>query len=72
MNLIQLRKATMLLGDYIHSADNIVLDNGMFALQVTFKDGHQKVFGDIQHVIDWVQVQKLRAPFRTVNGSRGC
>lgn len=29
-------------------------------MQVYPEDGRRKAFGDIQHVIDWVQVQKTR------------
>ena len=60
MNLIQIRKATILLKDYINGSDTIVLDNGGLALHVYFKDDSQKVFKDIENVISWLQVQKLK------------
>ena len=61
MNLIQIRKATKLLKDYINGSDTMVLDNGGLALHVYFKDDSQKVFNDIENVISWLQVQKLKA-----------
>ena len=60
MNLIQIRKATKLLKDYINGSDTMVLDNGGLALHVYFKDDSQKVFKDIDNVISWLQVQKLK------------
>ena len=66
MNLIQIRKATILLKDYINGSDTIVLDNGGLALHVYFKDNSQKVFKDIENVINWLQVQKLKD--RVANG----
>lgn len=62
MDLRQIKIAASLLKDYIDGYDNI-LDNGRFVLKAYFKDGSQKNFKDIQKVIDWVQVQKLRTPF---------
>ena len=59
MNLIQIRKATTLLEEYIDGSDTIVLDNGQMALQVYLKDGSQTVFNDIENVIKWLQIQKL-------------
>jgi hypothetical protein len=60
MNLIQVRKAAILLKDCVSGSDTIVLDNGGMALQVYFKDGSQIVFKDIENVISWLQVQKLK------------
>ena len=60
MNLIQIRKATILLKDCVSGSDTIVLDNGGLALHVYFKDDGQKVFKDIENVINWLQVQKLK------------
>ena len=45
----------------VSGSDTIVLDNGGLALHVYFKDDSQKVFKDIENVINWVQVQKLKA-----------
>ena len=59
MNLIQVRKAAILLKDCVSGSDTIVLDNGELALHVYFKDDSQKVFEDIEDVINWLQVQKL-------------
>ena len=67
MNLIQIRKATILLKDCVSGSDTIVLDNGELALHVYFKDDSQKVFKDIEDVINWLQVQKLKA--RVAGGS---
>jgi len=64
MNVTQITKATLLLSDYIDGSDHIVLANGRLALQVWLKEGNQRVFEDIQHVIDWVQVQKIRSALR--------
>ena len=61
MNLIQIRKATILLKDCVRGFDTIVLDNGGLALHVHFNDDSQKVFKDIADVINWLQVQKLKA-----------
>ena len=66
MNLIQIRKATILLKDCVSSSDTIVLDNEELALHVYFKDDSQKVFKDIEDVINWLQVQKLKGT--TSNG----
>jgi hypothetical protein len=60
MNLIQIRKATILLKDCVSGSDTIVLDNEELALHVYFKDDSQKVFKDIEDVINWLQVQKLK------------
>ena len=60
MNLIQTRKAAILLKDCVSGSDTIVLDNGGLALHVYFKDDSQKVFKDIENVINWLQVQKLK------------
>ena len=60
MNLIQTRKATILLKDCVSGSDTIVLDNGGLALHVFFKDGSQATFKDIEDVINWLQVQKLK------------
>ena len=65
MDLRQTTKSAFLLKDYIDGCDNIILDDGQLALKVYFEDGSQKVFEDIQKVIDWVQVRKIRAPFET-------
>ena len=59
MTLIEIRKAIHLLNNYINGAEQIFLNNGALGLQAYFKDGTQKVFEDIQHVIDWVQVRKI-------------
>jgi hypothetical protein len=61
MNLIQIRKAAILLKDCVRGFDTIVLDNGGLALHVHFNDDSQKVFKDIADVINWLQVQKLKA-----------
>ena len=66
MDLIQIRKATILLKDCVSGSDTIVLDNGGLALHVYFKDDSQKVFKDIEDVINWLQVQKLKD--RVTNG----
>ena len=60
MNLIQIRKSAALLKDYINGSDTMVLDNGGLSLHVYFKDDSQKVFKDIDNVISWLQVQKLK------------
>ena len=60
MNLIQIRKATILLKDCVSGSDTIVLDNEELALHVYFKDDSQKVFEDIEDVINWLQVLKLK------------
>ena len=60
MNLIQTRKAAILLKDCVSGSDTIVLDNGGLALHVFFKDDSQKIFKDIENVINWLQVQKLK------------
>ena len=66
MDLIQIRKATILLKDCVSGSDTFVLDNGGLALHVYFKDDSQKVFKDIEDVINWLQVQKLKD--RVTNG----
>ena len=60
MNLIQIRKAAILLKDCVSGSDTIVLDNGELALHAHFRDDSQKVFKDVENVIDWLQVQKLK------------
>ena len=64
MDLRQIKIAAMLLKDYIDNYDNNIGDNGTLAFKVYLKDGSQKSFEDIQTVIDWVQVQKLRVPLK--------
>jgi len=59
MNVIEIRKAKALLNNFINESEDIVVGNEQFKLQVCLKDGSRKVFNDIQHVIDWVQVQKI-------------
>ena len=60
MNLNQIRKAAILIKDFICGSDTIVLDDGSLALHVYFKDDRQKVFKEIEDVINWLQVQKLK------------
>jgi hypothetical protein len=60
MNVIEILKAKTLLANYIHGSEDIVVGGGQFALQVCLNDGSQKTFKDIQRVIDWVQVQKIK------------
>ena len=59
MNAIEVEKAKTLLSNFINESEYIVAGNEQFTLQVCLKDGNRKVFNDIQHVIDWVQVQKI-------------
>jgi hypothetical protein len=60
MNAIEIRKAKILLDNFINESEYIVAGNEQFTLQVCLKDGSQQVFYDIQHVIDWVQVRKIK------------